>query len=72
MCCSGFGNLPSGKGSPVICLTLFCLLWPTLEDKTRGGPVSFLEKMLTDLNVVLARFTSSLCIKIRAFLLMFY
>lgn len=62
----GFGNLPSGEGSPVVCLTLFPLFWATSEDKTRGGPMSFLENILAGLNVVLGRLTSSLCNKIRA------
>lgn len=71
-CCSGFGNFPSGEESPVVCLTLSPLFWVTSEDKTRGGPMSFLEKMLAGLNVVLGRPTSSLYIKIRAFSHMFY
>lgn len=72
VCCSGFGNLPSGEEPSVVCLSLFHLFRATSEDKTRGGPMSFLEKLLTGLNVVLGRSTFSLCAKIRPFSLTFY
>lgn len=66
-----FGNLPSGEEPSVVFLALFHLFWATSEDKTRGGPMSFLDKMPTGLHVVLGRPTFSLCTKIRFFLLTF-